>query len=119
MVDMRRVQPTFFRITQKGRYTWQVRALARHFTAAGMAERNVGGAIQEIALLFGVKIDLFGVKIDLFGVKIDLFGVKIDQKMDWRTVQRCVLEGGITADIQVAYEMAKASSAYNLLLELP
>jgi chromosome segregation ATPase len=81
--------PTMFKMTQKGVYTRQARVLARFMVSTGTSEAKVGATLQKIG---------------------QILGIKIDRKMNKRTVQRAVLEAGSAADIQLAYEMANASS---------
>ena len=82
------------RLTQKGVYTIQARALARLMVSTGTAEAKVGETLQEIGKSLGVDIQ---------------------EKMSKRTVQRSIFEIGVAADIQLGYEMAKSDSK-NLIL---
>ena len=77
------------RLTQKGVYTIQARALARLMVSTGTAEAKVGETLQEIGKSLGVDIP---------------------EKMSKRTIQRSILEVGVAADIQLGYEMAKTDS---------
>jgi chromosome segregation ATPase len=82
-------QMSSLRMTQRGIYTQQTRALVRLMVSSGMAEAKVGGTLQEIGRSFGIKIE---------------------HKMSKRTVQRAILEGGVAAVLQLAYEMAQTDS---------
>ncbi|KAJ2914003.1 hypothetical protein MD484_g6411, partial [Candolleomyces efflorescens] len=86
---LKKVKPAHtYRLMRKGVYTRQARSLARYLAATGMAEEKIGKALNEVSAMLGVKLD---------------------HTMSKRTVQRCILEGGIAADLQLAYEMAKVS----------
>jgi len=87
--DKAKMCPTLFKMTYKGVYTAQARSLAQMMVMTGTAEAKVGGALQEIGRILGIKIK---------------------RKMSKHTVQRTVLESGVAADIQLAYEMAKVES---------
>ncbi|KAF9552336.1 hypothetical protein CPC08DRAFT_698685 [Agrocybe pediades] len=73
-------------LTHRGAYTQQARALARFMVSTGTAEAKVGHALQEIG---------------------NSLGIKIKQKMSKRTVKRAILEAGVAADVQLAYEMVQ------------
>ena len=57
--------------------------------SSGMAEAKVGAALQEIGRSFGIRIK---------------------HKMSKCTVHRAILEAGVAADLQLAYEMAQTDS---------
>lgn len=86
---MKKRQASCIRMTQRGIYTRQTRALARLMVSSGMAEAKVGAALQEIGRSFGIRIK---------------------HKMSKRTVHRAILEAGVAADLQLAYEMAQTDS---------
>lgn len=88
---LKRTRPRTFRMMKSGIYTRQARALARFLVATGMAEDKVGVALKQVA---------------------GVLGMDVDRVMTARTVQRCVLEGGVASDIQLTFEMAKASSEF-------
>lgn len=67
-----------------GSYSPQARDLIRQVRAAGVPARAVGAVVKAVAGLFGVECP------------------RIPSR---RTVQRCVLEGGIAAEIQLIWEM--------------
>ena len=90
-------QASSFRMTQRGIYTRQTRALARLMVSSGMAEAKVGAALQEIGKSFGINIK---------------------HKMSKHTVQRAILEAGVAADLQLAYEMAQTDSTCRFLNKL-
>ncbi|RDB27700.1 hypothetical protein Hypma_003276 [Hypsizygus marmoreus] len=81
--------PVIFRLTRKGVYTPEARALARILVKSGCAEAHVGMCIQRAGKLFGITIK---------------------KNMDRRTVHRAIIEGGIAAKIQLGYEMSQAKS---------
>lgn len=87
-------QSSEFRMTRRGIYTQQTRGLARLMVSSGMAEAKVGAALQEIGRSLGISIK---------------------HKMSKRTVQRAILEAGVAADLQLAYEMAKTDSMWIFL----
>ena len=78
-----------FQLVKKGVYTQQARALARYLVSTGTAEKKIGAAIKTVGMAFGVNIK---------------------RTMSARTVKRTVLEGGVAADIQLAYEIEKSDS---------
>jgi hypothetical protein len=77
-----------FSLLQKGVYTPEARALARMLVQAGCSQEYVGEVIQKVCKSAGVEVSA---------------------KMSRRTVARAVLEGGIAAEIQLAYEIVKTS----------
>jgi hypothetical protein len=86
--EKRKTRPTLFRMMYQGRYTTQARALARLLVTSGTAEANVGSAIVQIGEALGVSVG--------------------EQRMSRRSVQRFMLERGVAADIQLAYEIIKS-----------
>lgn len=89
-----KTHPALFNLTYKGVYTAEARSLARMMVATGTAEAKVGTALQEVARILGIKIK---------------------RKMSKRTVQRTIFESGVAADIQLAYEMARAESKMTII----
>jgi flagellar biosynthesis GTPase FlhF len=84
----------FGRVTQKGIYTAQARKLARMMVDAGCARGKVGTLMERVGKIFGVSID---------------------RTMSRRTVSRAILEGGIAAKMQVAYEIGLNQGKYTIL----
>lgn len=76
-------------IFKDGMYTIQARALARRLIQAGCGERQVGEMMVEFGRMLGIDMDGW------------------EHKMSARTAERSVLEGGVAADMQLGYEMAK------------
>jgi hypothetical protein len=69
-------------------YKPEVRCLSRLLVSFGCKKGKVGGAVKEIA---------------------SMFGVKLKKTMSRRTVQRTVTEGGIMAEVQAGFEMHKTN----------
>ncbi|KAF8221737.1 hypothetical protein L208DRAFT_1529652 [Tricholoma matsutake] len=76
-----------FSLLQKGVYTPEACVLARMLVQAGCSQEYVGEIIQ----------------------KVCKSGVEVSAKMSRRTVARAILEGGIAAEIQLAYEIVKTN----------
>ncbi|THV06136.1 hypothetical protein K435DRAFT_645820, partial [Dendrothele bispora CBS 962.96] len=67
-----------------GVYCKQARSLARAMTAAGCSRQKVGQLMHLMARTFGIELKF---------------------SMSRRTVSRAILEGGVAAKLQVAYEV--------------
>lgn len=89
LVKSRSRQPTMFRLMHQGTYTPESRALARIMVKGGCSQAKVGPLIQKVAAVLGVKID---------------------RTMSRRTVQRAILEGGVAAKMQLAFEIILTQS---------
>ncbi|KAF8160013.1 hypothetical protein B0H34DRAFT_797195 [Crassisporium funariophilum] len=76
-----------FKLTTRGVYTKQARAMACYLASVGTAEKKIGETIKTIG---------------------DMIGVEVDRVMSSRTVERAVLESGVAAEVQLGYEMAKS-----------
>jgi hypothetical protein len=87
--DAKRTTLGVVKIRERGVYNKRIRQLARYMASTGMAEAKVGEALKEVGKVFGITVK---------------------ECMSKRTVQRCILEAGVAADIQLAYEIGKASS---------
>ena len=81
-----------FKLTMHGVYTRQARAMARYLASVGTAEKKIGETIKTIG---------------------EMIGVEVDRVMDSRTVGRAILESGVAAELQLAYEMAKSDSKHH------
>ncbi|KAF8224288.1 hypothetical protein L208DRAFT_1381139 [Tricholoma matsutake] len=77
-----------FSLLQKGVYTPEACALACMLVQAGCSQEYVGEVNQKVCKSAGVEISA---------------------KMSRRTVSRAILEGGIGAEIQLAYEIVKTN----------
>ncbi|KAI5900009.1 uncharacterized protein SCHCODRAFT_02485539 [Schizophyllum commune H4-8] len=77
------------RIRDKGIFTPVARAIALKLVLAGCAEHAVGGVIQELGWLVGIR------------------RLNTIPRMSARTVARSIAEGGIAAKIQLGYEIMR------------
>ncbi|KAF8223650.1 hypothetical protein L208DRAFT_1516295 [Tricholoma matsutake] len=77
-----------FSLLQKGVYTPEAHVLARMLVQAGCSQEYVGEVIQKVCKSAGVEVSA---------------------KMSRRTVATAILEGGIAAEIQLAYEIVKTN----------
>ncbi|KAJ7050588.1 hypothetical protein C8F01DRAFT_1092374 [Mycena amicta] len=77
-----------FALFRRGVYSRPARAMARMLICSGTSEKNVGGVIQAIGTMMGKKVD---------------------RKMSERTAGRCMTEGGLAAEMQLAKEMMDTS----------
>lgn len=75
-----------------GMYLPKARALARVISKAGCAQAKVGMVIQCVA---------------------EYLGVKIKSVMSRRTIGRADLEGGVSATLQLGYEMMRTNGGWN------
>ncbi|KAI5825463.1 hypothetical protein K523DRAFT_420000 [Schizophyllum commune Tattone D] len=80
------------RIKDAGVFTPATRAIARKLVISGCAEHAVGGVIQELGRLVGIR------------------RLSEIPHMSARTVARIIAEGGIAARIQLGYEMMMNTS---------
>ncbi|EAU83795.2 hypothetical protein CC1G_07530 [Coprinopsis cinerea okayama7 len=87
LTELVKSKPSVFNMVKRGVYTKQARSLARYLASTGTAEAKVGKTIKRIA---------------------EAMGLQVDRVMSKHTVQRSILEAGVAADIQMAFEMAKA-----------
>jgi chromosome segregation ATPase len=78
-----------FQMKAKRRYSDQARRLARLLVASGTAETKVGKTLVEIG---------------------NELGIEVKGEMSTRTVQRTILEKGVAADMQIAYEVLNSGS---------
>ncbi len=88
ITEKKRNSPALFRLTYRGQYTAQARSLARLMVTTGTAEENVGLALSEVGEALGVSMG--------------------KRRMSRRSVQRFMLERGVAADMQIAYEIIKS-----------
>jgi hypothetical protein len=65
--------------------------MARYLASVGTAEKKIGETIKTIG---------------------EMIGVEVDRVMGTRTVGRAILESGVAAELQLAYEMAKSESKH-------
>jgi hypothetical protein len=91
MQERAKSHPTTFRMMHKGRYTPAARSLARLMVSNGTGEAKVGNALVDIG---------------------NALGISVDRRMNKRSVQRCMLEQGVAADIQLVYEILKSGSKF-------
>ncbi|KAJ7805216.1 hypothetical protein B0H13DRAFT_1457852, partial [Mycena leptocephala] len=78
-----------FKLTTRGTYSPQSRALARKLVKHGCSQEFVGVVIEDVCKAAGVKVN---------------------RRMSRRTVSRSIGEGGIAAKIQLADEITQAST---------
>ncbi|KAH6880315.1 hypothetical protein BKA70DRAFT_1126587 [Coprinopsis sp. MPI-PUGE-AT-0042] len=79
-------------VNRRGVYNAAARDMARRMALAGCSPSQIGPLIREIG---------------------EIFGVKVTKEMSRRTVQRCILETLVAADIQLGSEM-EASPAFTI-----
>ncbi|KAF8148860.1 hypothetical protein B0H34DRAFT_802746 [Crassisporium funariophilum] len=84
-----RLCPCIVKLTRRGAYTPEARALTQIIVKAGCSQGQVGGVIQRIGKVLGIMIK---------------------NPMSRRTVSRAILEGGIAAKMQLGYEMSRTKS---------
>ncbi|KAI5885906.1 uncharacterized protein SCHCODRAFT_02753181 [Schizophyllum commune H4-8] len=80
------------RVRSKGAFTPAARAIALKLVLSGCAEHAVGGVIQELGRLVGIR------------------RLNAIPRMSARTVSRIIAEGGIAAKIQLGYEIMRNTS---------
>lgn len=78
------------RIRQKGSYTPAFRALIRMLVESGCSRDKLGRTTFAIARLFGVTIK---------------------HTISRRTIGRCILEGGVAAELQIGHEIAHSQGS--------
>jgi hypothetical protein len=76
-------------LVQKGVYTPEAKSLARLLVQAGCSKQYVGAVIEAVCKAAGVSVDV---------------------TMSSCTVSRAILEGGITAEIQLGFEIANSNN---------
>ena len=97
MQERAKLRPTTFRIMHKGRYTPAARSLACLMVSNGTTETKVGNALIDIG---------------------NALGISVDKRMNKCSVQRCMLEQGVAADIQLVYEILKSGSKSYLEIKI-
>lgn len=90
-IQKTRLCPRIVKLTRRGAYTPEARALARIVVKAGCSQAQVGGLIKNVGKLLGITVR---------------------NPMSRRTVSRAILEGGIAAKIQLGYEMSRTESQF-------
>jgi hypothetical protein len=78
-----------FSLMNKGVYTEEARELCRVLVQAGCSQQRVSTVIEKVLEIAGITI--------------------VGSKMSQQTVARAVEEGGVMADIQMGYEIAKSN----------
>ncbi|KAJ7125578.1 hypothetical protein C8R43DRAFT_1090413 [Mycena crocata] len=86
-MSAQKAKGSIWALVKNGKYTADARSMARALHKAGCAQGKIGGVIQYVA---------------------QKAGLLVKKKMSRRTVQRLLIEGGVAARIQLAYEMAQA-----------
>ena len=76
---------------QKGVYTPEAKSLARLLVQAGCSKQYVGAVIEAVCKAAGVSVDV---------------------TMSNCTVSRAILEGGITAKIQLEFKISNSNNNY-------
>lgn len=83
-----RRQNLTYKLTRKGVYTPEARALCRTLVDAGCSQELVGKVIRKVCQTAGMTLK--------------------GKTVSRRTVSRAIAEGGVAAELQIGYELAEA-----------
>jgi hypothetical protein len=93
-IERARKKPQIYKLTHQGTFTAHARQLAWTMVGSGCSRAKVGPLMQKIG---------------------DIFGIKIPRAMSSRTVSRVVLEGGVAANMQIAFEASRNQGLHSVI----